>query len=88
MTNNSDRLDRIERILENLAQNQSHIVQTQGQVIQIQERQQEQIQTLVNTALNHESRIARQDALIERLDAIIERMVYREGRGNGDQTQP
>ena len=51
------------RILEGLAQNQS-------QIVQIQERQQEQIQTLVNTALDHESRIARQDALIERLDAI------------------
>lgn len=78
----SDRLDRIERILEGLAQNQSQIVQAQGQFIQIQERQQEQIQVLVQTATRH-------DALIERLDAILERLVYREGRnGNGDQPQP
>ena len=66
MTNSSDRLDQIEQILERstqllgeIAQNQGQIVQTQGQIVQIQERQQEQIQTLVNTALNHESRIAR-----------------------------
>lgn len=89
MTNSSDRLDRIEQILERstqllgeIAQNQGQIVQTQGQIIQIQERQQEQIQVLVNAATRH-------DALIERLDAIIERLVYREGRGgNGDQPQP
>lgn len=95
MTNGSSyRLDRIERILEGLAQNQGQVVenqkqiiQTQGQIIQSQGLQQEQIQTLVSAALNHESRIARQDALIERLDAIIERLVYREGRGNGDQPQ-
>lgn len=82
MTNgSSDRLYRIERILEGLAQNQSQIVQAQGQIIQIQERQQEQLQVLASAA-------TRYDALIERLDAIIERLVYREGRGgNGDQPQ-
>ena len=69
------------QLLGNLAENQR-------QIIQNQEQQQRQIQVLVNAALNHESRIARQDALIERLDAIIERLVYREGRnGNDDQPQ-
>lgn len=96
MTNSSDRLDRIERILERLAQNQGQIVQTQEQfaqgqsqiiqslerMIQIQGQQQDQIQILASAAARH-------DALIERLDAIIERMVYREGRGgNDDQPQP
>lgn len=81
MTNGSnDRLDRIERILEELARNQRQIIQTQGQIVQIQERQQEQIQILVNAAKRH-------DALIERLDAIIERLVYREGNRLGDQPQ-
>jgi len=97
MTNSSsDRIDRMEQILERamqllgeLALNQRQIVQNQEQLIQNQEQQQTQIQVLVNAAANHESRLARQDALIERLDAIIERMVYREGRnGDGDQTQP
>jgi ABC-type transporter Mla subunit MlaD len=95
MTNGiSDRLDRVEQILERsmrllgqMAENQRQIVQTQEQIIQNQEQQQSQIQVLVNAALNHKSGLARQDALIERLDAIIERLVYREGRGNGDQTQ-
>ena len=89
MNNGSrDRLDRIEQILESLAQNQRQLIQNQEQMVQNQRLQQEQIQVLVNAALDHESRIARQDALIERLDTIIERMVYREGRGNGDQPQP
>ena len=95
MTNaSSDRLNRIEQILErstqllgDLAQNQSQIVQTQGRLIQNQEVQQEQIKVLVSLALDHADRIARQDAMIERLDAIIERMVYREGR-NGDANPP
>ena len=88
MTNgSSDRLDRIEQILESLAQNQGQLAQNQGQIVQSQGLQQEQIQILANAALDHESSIARQDALIERLDAIIERMVYREGRGDGDQPQ-
>ncbi len=75
MTNgsSSDRLDRIERLLERIAENQ--------------EVQQEQIKVLISVALDHTDRIARQDALIERLDAIIERLVYREGR-NGDDGQP
>ena len=83
MTNGSN--DRIEQmlersmqLLEDLAQNQRRIIQTQAEVIQIQERQQEQIQALVNAAARH-------DALIERLDAILERLIYREGRkGEGD----
>ena len=87
MTNSNDRFDKIVQILESLAQNQSQNTQIQEQIILAQERQQEQIQQLVSAALNHESRIARQDALIERLDAIIERLVYREGRGNGEQPQ-
>lgn len=87
MTNSNDWFDRIEKILEALAQNQEQVVENQKQIIQNQGLQQEQIQALVNAALNHEARIARQDALIERLDAIIERMVYREGRSNGDQPQ-
>ncbi len=70
MTNgSSDRIDRIERLLERIAENQ--------------QVQQEQIKVLVSVSLDHVDRIARQDALIERLDAIIERMVYSEGR-NGD----
>ncbi len=79
MTNGSDRIDRIERLLEQIAQIQQRAISLQGQ-------QQEQIQVLVNAAADHADRMARQDALIERLDAIIERMVYREGR-NGDQPQ-
>ena len=100
MTNgSSDRLDRIERILEGLAQNQGQVVETQrqivdnqrqviqsqerivqiqGQIVQSQEQQQKQIQALVNAATHHEATIAR-------LDAILERLIYREGRGNGDQ---
>lgn len=92
MTNSSDRLDRIEQILERLAQNQRQIVQAQGEIVQahggivqnlerilqIQERQQDQIEALVNAATRHES-------IISRLDAILERLIYREGRSNGDQ---
>lgn len=77
----SNRIDRIEQLLE-------QIVQIQQRAISLQGQQQEQIQVLVNAAADHAARLARQDALIERLDAIIERMVYREGRGNGDQPQP
>ena len=84
----SDRLDRIERILEGLAQNQGkiiqnqeQIVQTQGQIAQSQGLQQKQIQALVNAVTHHE-------AIIARLDAILERLIYREGRGKGDQPQP
>lgn len=80
MTSDNDRLDRILQILEALAKNQERIIQAQ-------EEQQRQIEVLTNAALNHESRIARQDALIERLDAIIERLVYREGRDCGDRPQ-
>ena len=76
MTNSSDRINRIEQILEGLAQNQS-------QIVQIQRQQQEQIQVLISAATRH-------DALIERLDTIMERMVYREGRNGdrGNQPQP
>ncbi len=78
MTNSSDRLDRIEQLLERMAQMQQDIVSLQGQ-------QQGQIQILANAATDHAARIARQDALIERLDSILERMIYREGReGNGN----
>ncbi len=71
MTNPSgDRLDRMEVLLE--------------RVIDLQARQQEQVEVLLNAAIRHETRIARQDALIERLDTIIERMVYREGRNSDD----
>ena len=83
----SDRLDRIEQILEGLAQNQGQIIQnqekviqTQGQIAQSQGLQQKQIQDLVTAATYHE-------AIIARLDAILERLIYREGRGNGDQPQ-
>lgn len=64
-----DRLDRIETLLE--------------RIIDLQGRQQEQVEVLLNAAIRHETRIARQDAVIERLDTIIERMVYGEGR-NGE----
>ena len=71
MTNpQPDRLDRMESLLE--------------RVINLQARQQEQVEVLLNAAIRHETRIARQDAVIERLDAIIERMVYREGRDGND----
>lgn len=83
-----DRLDRIEQILEGLAQNQGQIIQnqqqiiqSQGQIVQSQRLQQEQIQALVNAVTHHE-------AIISRLDAILERLIYREGRGNGDHPQP
>lgn len=77
MTNGSSaRLDQIEQILERSMQLLGAIAENQRQIIQNQEQQQRQIDVLVNAALNHESRIARQDALIERLDAIIERLVY------------
>lgn len=86
--NNSDRFDRIERILESLAQNQEQLVSSQGQIVQtvgqileIQQQQQSQIQTLADAATRHE-------AMISRLDAILERLIYREGRGSGDQPQP
>lgn len=70
MTNpQPDRLDRIETLLE--------------RIIDLQGRQQEQVEVLLNAAIRHETRIARQDAVIERLDTIIERMVYGEGR-NGE----
>lgn len=89
MTNGSnDWIDRIEQILERSLQLLGNLAENQRQLIQNLEQQQKQIEVLVNAALNHESRIARQDALIERLDAIIERLVYREGRnGNEDQSQ-
>lgn len=88
MTNGgSDRFDRIERILESLAQNQERLVSSQGQIVQtagrileIQQQQQGQIQTLADAATRHE-------AMISRLDAILERLIYREGRGNGEQPQ-
>lgn len=70
MTNpQPDRLERMEALLE--------------RIIDLQGRQQEQVEVLLNAAIRHETRIARQDAVIERLDTIIERMVYREGR-NGE----
>lgn len=33
------------------------------------------------TIVGHEARLARQDTLVERLDSILERMIHREGRG-------
>ncbi len=77
MTNlQPDRFDRMEALLE--------------RVINLQASQQEQVEVLLNTAIRHDVKIAKQDILIERqnilierLDTIIERMVYREGR-NGD----
>ncbi len=77
MTNGSDRIDRIEAILERSTQLLQQIGQNQGQIIKIQEQQQEQIQVLVSAT-------KRQDALIERLDAIIERLIYREGCDSGE----
>lgn len=88
MTNGSgDRLDQMEQLLERSMQLLEGLAENQRQLIQNQDQQQSQIQVLADAALNHESRIARQDALIERLDAIIERLIYREGRSNGDQPQ-
>lgn len=45
----------------------------------------EPVQALLEASAEHQTRIARQDALIERLDAILERMIYREGRGGNDE---
>jgi hypothetical protein len=72
-TNQPDRLDRMESLLE--------------RVINLQANQQEQMQVLINAALTHETRLARQDALIERLDNIIEQMIYREGRNGNEPTE-
>lgn len=58
MTNSGDRLERMENLLE--------------WIIQVQQRQQEQVEVLLNAAIRHETRISRQDNLIERLDAILE----------------
>ena len=77
MTNGNDRIDRIEALLERSTQLLQQIGQNQGQIITIQEQQQEQIQVLISAATRH-------NALIERLDAIIERLIYREGRNGGE----
>lgn len=82
MLSSSDRLDRIEQLLERMAL-------TQRDIVSFQEQQQGQIQILANAAADYATRIAQNEQLIARLDAIIERLVYREGRnGNGDQPQP
>ena len=95
MTSSSDRIDRIEALLERFftageggSTNQlDRIGQSLEKVVDILEQQSQQIKVLVEASTYHEARITRQEALIERLDNIIERMVYREGRnGNsGDQ---
>jgi hypothetical protein len=56
------------------------MISTEERMISRQVGLDEQMQVLVDAARNHETRIARQDALIERLDVILERLVYREGR--------
>lgn len=73
----NDRIDRVEVLLERSTQLLQQIGQNQGQIIQIQEQQQEQIQVLVSAATRH-------NALIDRLDAIIERLIYREGRDGSE----
>ena len=98
MTSSSDRIERIEALLERFitaseggsSDRLDRIGQSLEKVVDILEQQSQQIKALVDAATRHEARITCQDALIERLDAIIERMVYREGRnGDGnDQPQP
>lgn len=78
MTNpQPDRLDRMESLLE-------RIINLQGQQQEQLGQHQERIQILLNAATDHNTRIARQDVLIERLDTLIERMIYREGRGDSE----
>lgn len=64
-------LDRVIRV-------QERILDTQERTLVHQRRQEEQIQILLDAATRHESTISR-------LDAILERLIYREGRGNGNQ---
>lgn len=85
MTNSNDRIDRVERSLELSAQLLDRVIRVQERILDTQERtlvhqrrQEEQIQILLDAATRHESTISR-------LDAILERLIYREGRGNGDQ---
>lgn len=72
MTNpQPDRLDRIEQSLERSSQLIERVIDLQAQQQEQLGQHQEQIQILLNAATDHNTRIARQDVLIERLDTII-----------------
>ena len=90
----SDRLDRMESVLGQVIDLQARQQEQLGQHLdligqqqQLFGQQQGQIQILLDASKQHESRIALMEAMITRLDSIIERMVYREGRGDGDKPQ-
>ena len=73
--------NRNSQLLERVLRVQERTLDTQERTLQEQRRQAQQNQILLDAATRHEATIAR-------LDAILERLIYREGRGNGDQPQP
>ncbi len=83
-TNPVDRLDRIERAIENL----TSVVAGLANATVASNARMDRFEALVEMSYEPVQALlqvsSENQAMIERLDAILERMVYREGRGDGE----
>ena len=83
-TNPVDRLDRIERAIENL----TSVVAGLANATVASNARMDRFEALVKMSYEPVQALlqvsSENQAMIERLDAILERMVYREGRGDGE----